>query len=403
MIYVHVPFCRSFCIYCGFYSELAGEDRRDLFRAYTDAVLDEIRRRGEEMLSSCGPPCGDDAPSRRDALSGPFRSCAGPAAGCPQDRADTLYFGGGTPSLLPASEFTRLVEAVRTVFPKGHRFREFTVEVNPEDLVEKGRDYVEALLSLGVDRFSMGVQSFDDRILRWMNRRHDVAGAEQAFRTLREAGVRNLSLDLIFGVPGMEMRTWQETVGRALALRPEHLSAYQLSVEEDSRLDELRRTGRFKEASDEACRRQYDFLCDRLAEAGYRHYEISNFALPGREAVHNSAYWRRVPYVGLGPGACSLRFDEEDGRRVQRRLSNGRGLPYPVEEERLTEEDIQVETIMLGLRTDTGVSQAYLHAHACRDKVAALLDAGDLEECGDRFRIPESRFFISDRLIGELI
>lgn len=183
---------------------------------------------------------------------------------------------------------------------------ECTFEVNPDDIVRGGVEYVKALLEAGVSRVSMGVQSLDDGILRWMGRRHDAASARAAFGILRAAGVRNISIDLIFGLPQLSEKQLLSTIDGVLSLGPEHISAYQLSVEEDSALAQMLADGRFVEASDEQCRRQYDLLCGRLREAGYNHYEISNWARPGAEAVHNSAYWRRVPYIGLGPGAHSF-------------------------------------------------------------------------------------------------
>ena len=358
MIYVHIPFCRSFCTYCDFYSEIAADSCRDRF---AEALCSEIRARKNEI----------------------------------SDEVPTLYVGGGTPSVLPLSVFRSLFDTFAAC-GHGGPWAECTVEVNPEDIVEKGPAYVEGLLSLGVDRISMGVQSFDDGILRWMNRRHDAARALRAVRILRDAGVRNLSLDLIFGLPQLDESRWMESVEKALECAPEHLSAYQLSVEPGSELGRLADQGRFTEADPEACRRQYELLCARMAEAGYRHYEISNFALPGREAVHNSAYWRRVPYVGFGPGAHS--FDGKVRRWNGETLSD-----WQAEEERLSEENARVERIMLSLRTDTGEEADYLHKN-CREEILdRLLAAGELAEEGGRIRIPESRWFVSDGIIRELI
>ena len=185
-------------------------------------------------------------------------------------------------------------------------FTEFSIEVNPEDIVEKGPGYVRELLELWVNRVSMGVQSLDDGILRWMNRRHDAAHARQAFRILRDAGVGNISVDLIFGLPQLSEATLTRTLEEIAAWRPEHVSAYQLSIEEGSALGRMVREGRFAEAPQEQCAAQYALLCRLLREAGYEHYEISNWALPGFEAVHNGAYWTRHPYVGLGPAAHSF-------------------------------------------------------------------------------------------------
>ena len=291
-----------------------------------------------------------------------------------------------------------------------HHWEEFTVEVNPEDIVEKGDEYVIGLKRLGVNRISMGVQSFDDRILRWMNRRHDSAGAEEAFRILRRQGIDNISIDLIFGLSQLDDETWTANIENTLSLGPEHISAYQLSVEEDSALEILISKGKYTEAAEDQCRRQYDILCAKLSEAGYRHYEISNFALPGREAVHNSAYWRRVPYVGLGPGAHSLSADgirSWNSQEIPLRRRDGSLATYSREEEVLTPEDIRIERIMLPLRTDIGMPEEELRSLAGDDAVDRLLSEGALIVIpgltGNLLRIPEDRFFTSDEIIRELI
>ena len=366
MIYVHVPFCKSFCTYCGFYSEVC---------------------RQPSQMEECIANICREAALRRDEMAA-------------SADMDTLYIGGGTPSVLPLSLFSRLVRAL----PPGP-YGEFTVEVNPEDIVEKGVSYVRELLDLGVGRISMGVQSFDDGILRWMNRRHDADRARKAFRILREAGVGNISIDLIFGLSHLSDELWEKTVDEALELAPEHISCYQLSVEEGSALEKLIADGRYQEASEEQCRRQYDLLCRKLAAAGFRHYEVSNFARPGFEARHNSAYWRRVPYVGLGPGAHSLL----PGGRIRR--WNADTVPvYTATEEHLTDEDIRVEALMLALRTDRGIAGADLARLADPAAVERLRSAGAIVPVaerssipGDRYRIPEDHFFVSDEIIRELL
>jgi len=272
VIYIHIPFCRSFCTYCGFYSEIASKCRG----GFSEALVAEIALRADEI----------------------------------SDEVNTLYIGGGTPSVLPLDVYTRVTEALKDYAGAGN-FDEFTFEVNPDDIVEKGHGYVEGLLKIGVNRISMGVQSFDDGILRWMNRRHDSASAIRAYRILEEVGVDNISIDLIFGLPQLSYPDWQKTLDKALEISgrgvlPSHISAYQLSVDPDSDLQRQVDSGRWTEASDELCARQYGMLCDSLRSAGYLHYEISNFARPGYQAKHNSAYWRHVPYVGIGPGAHSL-------------------------------------------------------------------------------------------------
>ena len=381
MIYVHVPFCRSFCTYCDFYSEvLPGPSphravARCLPDRYTAGLCAEIEARREEIAGTLS--------------------------------VNTLYIGGGTPSVLPLECLRRIVDTL------GYGpYEEFTVEVNPEDIVEKGPDYVRGLLGLGVNRISMGVQSLDDGILRWMNRRHDSARAREAYRILRSASRStppvipsqpsvilsqpsvilslpsvilslpkdlSVSVDLITGVPGMSDEILQNTIDEVIAWRPEHVSAYQLSIEEGSALATMIARGEVREAPEEECRRQYEMLCLLLREAGYHHYEISNWALPGHEAVHNSAYWTRRPYAGLGPGAHSLRIFP-DGRQV--RSWNSRKVSGWSAEgsEVLSAGEIREEGIMLGLRTDRGA-----------------------EANGRRVVIPERDWFIADDIIAGMI
>ena len=407
MIYLHVPFCRSFCTYCGFYSETVpcrkggGEP---VFDAYAERVCREIEERLPDFVAANGLP------------------------------VNTLYIGGGTPSVLPLATLRRIVSHLRRVLSNGGTgncggaypqspcdavvtgpavtknedgcpaFEEFTVEVNPEDVVEKGAAYVRGLLEMGVNRISMGVQSFDDGILRWMNRRHDAARAREAMRILREAGVRNVSIDLIFGLSQLSDAQWEATLDQALALEPEHLSAYQLSIEEDSALAEQVAKGRYTEASEEACRRQYDRLCERMARAGFHHYEVSNFARPGFEAVHNSAYWRRIPYLGLGPGAHSA-YARNPEEGVNLRVWNS-CEPVNWKEagrETLSPEQRQEETLMLGLRTSRGLPESWLHEHCDRQALERLLAAGALKKGPEgTIRIAEHHFFVSDEIIAEL-
>ena len=335
MIYIHFPFCKSFCTYCDFYS-VRGRDR---ISQYTQSLLREISLR-KVFLCRCSAPA-------------------------------TLYIGGGTPSLWPVEQLGEAVAAISAALREGAAdygrpcgalrrgrdtlalaggtaggggrgglcgapggggravpgtwdgrgdvgiFAEFTVEVNPDDVTEA---YARALRRLGVNRVSMGVQSFSDRSLRWMARRHSSDGAVEAFRVLRSAGFDNISLDLIFGYDPVAwgsgsssdeelMQLWSDDLDAVLRLRPEHISAYQMGIEEGSVLGEMAVAGRYREPSDELCAAQYALLQQRLASAGYFQYEVSNFSLPGRRALHNSGYWDRSPYIGLGPGAHSFDGD----------------------------------------------------------------------------------------------
>ena len=324
---------------------------------------------------------------------------------------NTLYIGGGTPSVLPLSVLEHIVRALRD-HGFGGPYDEFTVEVNPDDIVEKGEAYVEGLLRLGVNRISMGVQSFDDEILRWMNRRHDSAAAREAYAILERAGVPDISVDLIFGLSQLSDSQWSSTLRQALEISPSgvlpsHISSYQLSVEPGSTLASLVDRRVWTEASDELCARQYDILCSELRAAGYEHYEISNFALPGHRARHNSAYWNHSQYLGLGPGAHGFL----DGRRFWNNPSLESYLQAAADgdftavrgSEDLTPDQVVLERGMLGLRTSDGVAADFLRTHSDAPALTTALAAGNIVPVGTRFRIPESRFFVSDAIISELV
>ena len=317
--------------------------------------------------------------------------------------------------MLPLSVLRQALQALEAA-GAGPSYKEFTLEVNPEDIVEKGPEYVEHLLGLGVNRVSMGVQSFDDGILKWMNRRHNADTAVKAYNILESAGVENISIDLIFGFPQLTPALWAETLEKALTISskgnlPKHISSYQLSVEPGSALASLLEKGSWYEAADEICEAQYSRLCQALKAAGYHHYEISNFALPGYEAIHNSAYWRHVPYVGLGPGAHSFivdgamvrKWNEPDLSRYEEAMSAG-ALSMVQGSETLDAEQIAIEKIMLALRTSEGVSESYLLDNCLASKVEDAIACGNLVRTEHGcIRIPEDRFFVSDATISSIL
>lgn len=430
MIYIHFPFCRSFCTYCGFYSETEGKCP---VKDYKRSLLREIHARRASILQ-----------------------CAG---------VRTLYVGGGTPSLMPPEDLLDIVSAVRMAetgrdwecgdaaaerIPAD--FEEFTVEVNPDDITP---DYAAALRRIGVNRISMGVQSFCDSSLKWMNRRHSAEGAEKAFGILRESGFDNISIDLIFGYdPSFGefsdrrlMELWNYDLQKAMSLHPEHLSAYQMGIDEGSTLMDMCESGLYVAPKDELCAEQYAMLQQVASDNGYLQYEVSNFALEGREAVHNSAYWKRVPYVGLGPAAHS--FDgmkrlwnvadvrkytdyysdclndaadsgfsaaDSESRYPEHSESATIGAESscpecsevrsvcaesPLQSETLTDEDVFVENVMLGLRTSAGIPKNLLWLDVAA--TGRLLATGSLVEVQGRLRIPASKFFISDSIIRDLL
>ena len=262
-LYVHVPFCRSKCAYCDFNS-YAGQE--GLIPAYVDALLREAAAWSEAA-----------------------------------ETLDTVYLGGGTPSLLPLSQMERLMTGLHGSFTFAAD-AEVSLEANPESV---DLPNLRGLRELGFNRLSIGVQSFDDRELRFLGRVHDTATAEAAYAAARQAGFANVSLDLIFGLPGQRPAQWRRSLEKALTLEPEHLSLYALTVEEETPLATRIAAGESRAPDEDAQAEMYAWSEEALALAGYEHYEISNWARPGRRCRHNLTYWQSDPYLGLGAGAHS--------------------------------------------------------------------------------------------------
>ena len=361
-IYLHVPFCHSKCAYCDFYS-IANPAKVD---EYVNTVEQEYGQRvcelGSEMVS-------------------------------------TLYFGGGTPSMLDTEHFSRLAGLLYS-----DSIEEFTIEVNPEDVTE---DKVRLWCECGVNRVSIGVQSLIDEELRTVRRRHSAADALSAIKMLQDAGISNISGDLIYGLPGQTRQSWEYSLGTLLATGIKHLSAYCLSYEEGTLLYRMLCDGRINEMPDEETEYLYGLLCRRAAEAGFNHYEISNFALPGLHSRHNSNYWRGVAYLGLGPAAHSL--DSVGIRRYNTaavsEYINGCNAVGIVEAE--TDIDRVNDRIMTGLRTAEGI---YLQDFKPEISCAILrqgmhwLETGHLHYIAEagRVYIPEDKWLLADAVIRDL-
>lgn len=332
-VYVHVPFCRRRCSYCDF----AIAVRRTVpVREFIESLAREVELRYP------------DEPARD---------------------IDTLYFGGGTPSLLGGDGVARLLDRLREHFRFDDR-AEVTLEANPDDVT------VEAAASwraAGVNRLSIGAQSFDEGVLAWMHRTHTANQIERAVIAARASGIENLSLDLIFALPAELDRDWDEDVRRALALDPAHLSLYGLTVEPATPLARWRDRQLMREAPDDMYEREFLAAHETLAASGFEHYEVSNYARPGSRARHNSSYWRHVAYDGFGPSAHSFdamrrRWNVRELADWSRHLSAG-GDPCAGDEV-LTQENLDTERIYLGLRTSDGVDLA---------RLALLIDPAMLE------------------------
>ena len=324
-IYIHIPFCAGKCVYCDFFS--AGVSQADWPR-YVRALLNELEERKNEL---------------RGDLS-------------------TLYIGGGTPSLMDGEAFAEMAEGIRRITEKRDSWEEFTIEVNPEDVNEAR--CIEWRLC-GVNRISMGVQSFVDSELRSVRRRHDSRKAIAAAKLLRKH-FDNISLDLIFGLPGQIIESWKESVETALSLNPDHISAYSMMLEPGTPLTVLAEQGRVVLPDENTNVEMFRYLTEHLSTRGYVQYEISNYARVGYESRHNRRYWLGNPYIGLGPGAHSY-----DGERIRRsnptqlreylerfdtsNSSRDGETPPFYKEEVLTDDELMEERIMLAMRTREGL------------------------------------------------
>ena len=319
---------------------------------------------------------------------------------------DTLYLGGGTPSLLPLDAVTRLLREFSPLFRVPHsEFRvEVTLEANPEDVTpSNARDWASA----GVNRVSLGAQSFDDTVLKWMHRSHGAARIGAAMHALRGAGIENISLDLIFALPEELHRDWERDLDMALALRPTHLSLYGLTVEPRTPLDRWISRGATHPPEEERYAEEYLLAHERLSVVGYQFYEVSNASLPGFRSRHNSAYWSGRPYVGLGPAAHSFdgttrRWNLRAWEAYRRAIAEGRS---PVEsEERLTEEQKQLEAIYLGLRTVEGLPVAAVAAASSRRPPPPPLFAaqGWTIEADGRLKCTPEGWLRLDSIVAEL-
>ena len=401
-IYVHIPFCRSRCIYCDFFST-TDEEKRD---AYVSALCNEIRFTAQTY---------------------------------PHTRAHTIYIGGGTPSQLSPTQLDRILSTIEEHFPP-FPDTEITIEMNPDDIEEDVKCRMEdvkcSMFNVQwsmANRLSLGIQTFDDQILRFLRRHHDSATAVKAVRSLQDAGIKNISIDLIYGLPGQTMEVWQRDLDIAFSLGIQHLSAYALSFEEGTPLWQMREQGRVAEADEALSVAMYEALCDRAEAAGFRHYEISNFALPGFESRHNSSYWTGKPYFGFGPGAHSY---DGDRTRWSNRPNLGEYLKFwgkspsagvlpPTGGDRegpqcsmsnvqcsinLTLSELYNEFVMCGLRTCEGVDLNELEARFGQSRLEYILRMaaphiadGRLLQSEGRLRLTRQALMVSDDVMSDLM
>lgn len=358
-IYIHIPFCKSRCKYCDFFSTTHLQKQAQ----YVEAVLAEWKMRQHQ-------------------LSEPIH---------------TIYIGGGTPSTLDTTALARILQAILGTCTD-HRPHEITIEANPGDItLEKAQ----AWRAMGINRLSMGVQSFQDHLLQLIGRRHNADQAIQAVQLAQAAGFDNISIDLMYALPDQTMQMWQQDVQQALSLGVQHISSYGLIYEEGTVLTTLLEHGQIEAVDEDTEMRMYDYLVDELTANGFLHYEVSNFALQNRHSMHNSSYWNDTPYIGLGAGAHSY-----DGHQRQWNISDldiyiERALAHDLqpEIETLTPEQKHTERIMLGLRTCQGVPKDMINI----SKALPYLQQGLLRENGNNILATTQGYHILNRIIEDLI
>lgn len=361
-LYIHIPFCSTKCSYCDFYTSPQ--------TARMSVLLDAIRK---EWTLRAGE------------------------GGVLTPR--TVYIGGGTPSLIEPNQFARWAEWI----PVTDKTVEFTIEANPDDITP---ERIQAWKHAGVNRVSLGVQSFDDQVLRAIGRRHNAAQAIQAVQMLQQQGINNISIDLIYTLPGQSIESWQHSLDTMLALGVQHFSAYILSVEPGTRLHAALSVGKWTPADDETALRMYDMLCNAAARGGFDHYEIANFGLPGLHSRHNSAYWDFSAYIGLGPAAHSFdgtlrRYNPSNLKQYLADLAQNK-TSFAIEEE--TPHERINDRIMVALRTAKGLNLSTLDTPIAASilKKARTLPPGMVQITPHNITIPENQMLMSDAIIRHL-
>ncbi len=373
-IYIHIPFCKQACSYCDFYFIT----RKKLVEPFVDSLIKEIK-------SFRGTPYSDE-------------------------KIETIYLGGGTPSQLTQEQLKRIFEALGDTFPLDPV--EVTMEMNPDDVTS---DYLKNLLDLGINRASMGVQSFDEKLLRFMHRAHTKSEALKALESLQTAGFPTFTADLIYGNPGQTLEMLEKDISQLLQFDPPHISAYSLTVEPQTRLGKQVKLGRISPPDDESVAEHIDLLTERLSNAGIERYEVSNFSKPGKEAVHNSNYWRHKNYLGLGPSAHSFWLLDDGALRWENRsdinqymddLSEGSST----DREKLSMFSLAEERLMLGLRTKWGVGFDELKSrynYELNKEQKIWIDyqreKGMLKTAGDVLKLTSEGLKIADLLIVDLL
>lgn len=377
-LYVHIPFCASRCIYCGFYSTTGKESLQD---SYIDAIIKEYR-------------------ARKSYLGG--------------EKIKTIYLGGGTPSLLSFDNLRRLgsffvdegiIANSSTQDICKESVEEFTMECNPNDISE---ELCHTLEEIGVNRVSLGIQTFSDDRLSFLRRRHRSCEIAPAIEMLRRCGIDNISIDLMFGFPGETIEEWRNDIEKALSLNVEHISAYSLMYEEGTPLYSMLERGEISENSENNSVEMYDCLVDMLEAHGYEHYEISNFAKPGKRSMHNSSYWNGTIYLGLGAAAhsydgVSREWNVSDIRQYIDGMTQG---PRNYEREELDSDTRYNDLVTTALRTKEGINLSLLESryyNYIKRYARESISNGLLEETDGHLRLTRKGYYVSDTVMADLI
>lgn len=370
-IYIHIPFCKTRCIYCDFYSTT----RSEMKERYILALCRELEMRQDYLQN---------------------------------EPVETIYFGGGTPSQLSAVDFERIFATIDRLFGREH-CREITLEANPDDLTP---EYLRSLSHLPFNRISMGIQTFNDTTLKLLKRRHTALQAIQAVAACRQAGFQNISIDLIYGLPGETLERWKNDLQQAIALDVEHISAYHLIYEEGTPLYIMCKNHQIEEVDEESSVDFFSLLIDQLTEAGYEQYEISNFCRPGKLSQHNTSYWQGTKYLGCGPSAHSFDGDsrEWNSSSIDAYVEGINQGMRVFETEQRDEATRYNEFILTSLRTVWGISLNQLQStfndklyHYCLRIADKHLQSGTLELRNNALCLSRKGIFVSDGIMSDLL
>jgi len=374
-LYLHIPFCKQACSYCDFYFVTRQHQQQD----FVHALVQEIRSKRDTKFT--------------------------------QDKIRTIYFGGGTPSLLSTDQLEQIIAAIDDTFSL--EVEECTMELNPDDV---SQNYLAAIHSMGITRASMGVQSFDEDLLRFMHRAHSREEALRCLELLAKTGFESFTVDLIYGNPNQSIEMLSKDIEKLLEFNPPHISAYSLTIEENTRLGKQVSLGRLQAPEDDFTAQHFEIVHQKLSEKGIHQYEVSNFAKPGFEAKHNSAYWSHKNYLGLGPSAHSFWWN--DDRQSAERWNNKKDINAYLKSDWEEKSDLEIlelhqlaeERVMLGLRTKKGVNPADLtqrYNFNLSERQKAYLQAkerdGMVEYNPDRIALTSTGLVIADLIILDLI